>query len=101
MPEIAQDQLFDGRGNVLTSTPRTVPDVNIRARNAVGRLVAGRTQLRAIRTQAQAAADASTALTLVQLTNQFRQLAQAVAILAQHQLDIELVMAWQQDDGQD
>ena len=41
------------------------------------------------------------ALKLTQLTNQFRQLAQAVAILAQHQLDIELVMAWQQDDGQE
>lgn len=101
MPEIAQDQLFDGRGNVLTSTPRTVPNVDIRARNAVGRLVAGRTQLRAIRTQAQAAADASTALTLVQLTTQFRKMAQAVAIETQTLMDIVRIMEWQQDDGQD
>ena len=33
-------------------TPRIVTDAEIRARNAVGRLIAGRTQLRTIRTQA-------------------------------------------------
>ena len=84
-----------------TFTPRTVTPSEQRATAAQARLVQGRTQLRKIRTQAQAASDASTALTLVQLTSQFRQLAGAVATLAQTLMDIELMMAWQQDDGGD
>lgn len=100
MPQIDFDEVFQN-GVRISSTPRTVSDAEIRARNAEQRLRAGRTQLRAIRTQAQAAADSVTALTLVQLTTQFRQLAQAVAVLARHQMDTELIMAWQQDDGQD
>lgn len=84
-----------------TFTPRTVTPSEQRAQVAQARLVQGRAQLRAIRTQAQAAADSTTALTLVQLTNQFRQLVGAVATLTQTLMDIELVMAWQQDDGSD
>ena len=84
-----------------TFAPRTLTLSEQRATAATARLVRGRAQLRAIRAQAQAAADSTTALTLVQLTNQFRQLVGAVATLTQTLMDIELVMAWQQDDGSD
>ena len=84
-----------------TFAPRTLTLSEQRATAATARLVQGRAQLRAIRTQAQAAADASTALTLLQLTNQFRTLCGAVATLTQTLMDIELVMAWHQDDGGD
>lgn len=40
-------------------------------------------------------------LDVVQLTSQFRTLCGGVATLAQTLMDIELVMSWQQDDGQD
>lgn len=100
MPEIAQDEVFQN-GVLLSRTPRTVTDAEIRARNAEQRLRAGRAQLRTIRTQAQAAADSATALTLVQLTTQFRTLCGAVATLAQTLMDIELITAWHQHDGQD
>ena len=100
MPEIAQDEVYKD-GVLQSRAPRTAPDIEIRARDAEQRLRAGRTQLRTIRTQAKAAADSGAALTLVQLTNQFRQLAQAVAIEAQTLMDIELMLAWHQDDGQD
>ena len=100
MPETAFDEVFQN-GVKLSSTPRTVTDAEIRARNAEQRLRAGRTQLRAIRTQAQAAADSAAALTLAQLTSQFRQVCAGFGVLAQTLMDIELIMAWQQDDGQD
>ena len=56
MPEIAQDEVYKD-GVLQSRAPRTVPDREIRARDAEQRLRAGRTQLRTIRTQAQAAAD--------------------------------------------
>lgn len=82
-------------------TPRVLSAAEIRATQAIQRLTQGRAQLRQIRNQAQAASDATGGLTLAQLTTQFRQLAGAVAILAQTLMDVELVLAHQQDDGSD
>lgn len=56
MPETAQDEVYKD-GVLQSRTPRTVSNIEIRARTAEQRLRAGRTQLRTIRTQAQAAAD--------------------------------------------
>lgn len=100
MPTIELDEVFKD-GVKISSVQRTVSGVELRSRAAYARLVAGRTQLRQIRTQAQAAADSATALTLVQITAQFRTLCGGVATLAQTLMDIELMMAWQQDDGAD
>lgn len=79
--------------------PRVLPPDEQRMRDAIRRLTSGRAQLRQIRVQAQAASDAPGPLTLAQLTTQFRQLAGAVATLAQTTMDVELVLAYQQDDG--
>ena len=100
MPAQAFDDEYKD-GVLLKRTARTVSDAELRWQAAQARLIAGRGQLRQIRTQAQAAADASATLTLVQLTNQFRTLCGAVATLTQTLMDIELMIAWQQDDGAD
>lgn len=83
----------------LSRTTRVLTPEQVRLDAAVARLVVGRSQLRQIRNQAQTAADATGALTLAQLTTQHRQLAGAVATLAQTLMDVELVLAHQQDDG--
>jgi hypothetical protein len=98
MPETVQDEVFLN-GALVSRTPRTVSDAELRVRAATQRLINGRAQLRQIRNQAQTAADATATLTLAQLTGQFRQLAGAVAVLSQTLMDIELVLAYQQDDG--
>jgi len=100
MPQIDFDEVFQN-GVKLSSTPRTVTDAERRARNAEQRLRAGRTQLRTIRDSAQAAANSTTTLTLAQLTSQFRQVCAGFGVLVQTLMDIELITAWQQDDGQD
>lgn len=93
----APGDTYDG----VNFSPRVLPPDEQRQRDAVRRLTSGRAQLRQIRNQAQAASDATGGLTLAQLTTQFRQLAGAVATLAQALMDIELVLAHQQDDGSD
>lgn len=98
MPETRQRQHFQN-GVLISSTPYEVSDAQLRLDAAIARLVAGRSQLRQIRNQAQAASDATGGLTLAQLTTQHRQLAGAVAVLAQTLMDVELVLAHQQDDG--
>jgi hypothetical protein len=100
MPQTRQYQVFQN-GVLISSTPYDVSDAQLRGEAAVARLIQGRSLLRQIRTQAQAASDATGALTLAQLTTQFRQLAGAVATLAQTLMDVELVLALQQDDGSD
>ena len=100
MPETRHIETYRD-GLLLSRTPYEVPDAQLRAEAAERRLRDGRAQLRAIRQQAAAARDATGALTLVQLTAQHRQLAGAVATLAQTLMDLEMVMAVQQDDGAD
>lgn len=82
-------------------TPRVLSPDEQRRLAAIARLTTGRTQLRQVRTQAQAASDATGALTLAQLTAQFRTAMGGVAILAQTLMDVELILAFQQDDGSD
>lgn len=98
MPEIVFDEEYQN-GQLVRRVERTVPDSALRARAAQTRLTQGRAALRQIRTQAQTASDATGALTLAQLTTQFRQLAGATATLTQTLMDIELILAFQQDDG--
>lgn len=98
MPETRQKQDFVN-GVLIDSTPYEVGDAQLRTEAATARLVAGRAQLRQLRNQAQSASNAAGGLTLAQLTAQHRQLAGAVAILAQTLMDVELVLAYQQDDG--
>lgn len=100
MPQTRLSQVWKD-GVKIDETSYTVTDAQLRGETAQQRLVSGRTQLRQIRTQAQAASDATGALTLAQLTTQFRQIAGAVAILAQTLMDVELVLALHQDDGSD
>lgn len=100
MPENRPIQHFQN-GVLIGTTPLTIQDAQLRSEAAERRLVAGRNQLRQIRIMAQNASDATGALTLVQLTTQFRQLAGALAVLAQTLMDLELVMAVNQDDGSD
>ena len=100
MPGTRLLQVYSSDGVKLSETSIVVSDAELRLQAAYTRLVQGRAQLRQVRTQAQAASDATSTLTLAQLTTQFRQLAGAVAILAQTLMDIELVLAHQDDDGQ-
>lgn len=99
MPQNRPIQHFQN-GVLIGQTPFTVQDDELRRDAALTRLITGRAQLRAIRNTAQNAADSNAVLTLVQLTSQFRQLAGAVAILSQTIMDIELIAAHQEDDGQ-
>lgn len=99
MPQSRPHQHFKD-GVLIGTTPRTVQDDQLRAEAAIDRLVTGRNQLRAIRAQSQAFADGVSALTLAQLTTASRQLAGAVATLTQTLMDIELIAAYQADDGQ-
>ena len=85
---------------LISSTPFTVQDDEIRRDAALTRLVTGRAALRALRVQSQAFSDGVSVLTLAQLTTAARQLAGAVATLTQTLMDIELIAAHQQDDGQ-
>lgn len=78
-----------------------IPDREVRADAAILRLASGRAQLRQIRQQAAAASNATGALTQAQLTAQHRQMAGAVERLAQTLMDVELVLAHQEDDGQE
>lgn len=92
---------YDGRGNLIGTTPLTIQDNQLRAEAAIARLVNGRSQLRDIRNQSQTFSNGSGALTLAQLTVASRQMAGAVAVLTQTLMDIEIVAAYNEDDGQE
>lgn len=89
------------KDSVLQTTDAfTRQDDEVHKDAALQRLIAGRSQLRAIRVQSQAFSDGVAVLTLAQLTTAARQLAGAVANLTQTIMDIEIVAAYQEDDGQ-
>lgn len=101
MPQSRPTQHFDGSGNLIGTTPRTVQDDQLRAEAAIDRLVTGRNQLRAIRVQSREfVINNPGTLTPAQLSAVARQIATAIADLAQAIMDIELVGAYQEDDGQ-
>ena len=80
--------------------PRVPTPNEARYAAAVARLVGGRPQLRALRDQATA----NTGITIAnvaQAQTAIRQIAVGMATLAQNILDLELVVAYQQDDGSD
>ena len=101
MPQSRPIEHYDGAGNLIGTTPLTIQDDQLRVEAAIARLKAGRSQLRAIRNQSQTFADGVGALTLAQLTTASRQLAGAVAVLAQTLMDVEIVAAYNDDDGQE
>lgn len=86
-------------GREVSRVTRVLTPLEVRANAAEARLRAGRATLRATQQQAQTFADGAGALTLAQLTNTARQLAGGIALLAQTLMDIELMLAYQQDDG--
>lgn len=96
MPETAFDEVYEN-GVLKSRQQRTVSDAEIRARDAEQRLRTGRATLRQIRTQAQSLTTTNAVLTV----NQTRQLMQALVTVAQTLMDLELVLAWQPDDGAD
>lgn len=93
---ISPGDSYDG----ATFTPRVPTPTEARYAAAVARLVGGRPQLRALRDQATA----NTGITIAnvaQAQTAIRQIAVGMATLAQNILDLELVAAYQQDDGSD
>ena len=100
MPETRQQQNFVN-GVLVSSTPYQVSDAQLRGEAAIARLINGRTQLRQIRDQAQAASSGGAFANLAAASTAIRQIAGAVNVLAQTLMDLELIAAYQQDDGSD
>lgn len=82
-------------------TPRVPSVTEQRAAAATARLISSRARLQQIRDQAQAASTGGAFATLAAASTAIRQIAGAVADLAQNILDLELVAAYQQDNGSD
>lgn len=81
--------------------PRVAPLGWRRAAAATTRLINGRPRLQQIRDQAAAASSGGAFANLAAASTAIRQIAGALADLSQNILDLELVAAWQQDNGQD
>jgi hypothetical protein len=98
MPETRQHQVYQN-GVLISSTPYTVSDAQLRSEQAESRLRAGRAQLRQDMQDAATFAAGSGALTATQLTNILRQVAAGIARTDRAILDLMLILAFQQDDG--
>lgn len=81
--------------------PRVPTPTKARYAAAVARLINGRPRLQQIRDQAAAASSGGAFANLAAASTAIRQIAGALADLSQNILDLELVAAWQQDNGQD
>lgn len=82
-------------------TPRQKTVLETRADAAAQRLISSRARLQAIRDQAQSASTGGAFASLAAASTAIRALAGGVADLAQNILDLELVAAYQQDNGTD
>lgn len=81
--------------------PRVAPPSKLRAVAAAARLINGRPRLQQIRDQAAAASSGGAFASLAAASTAIRLIAGALADLAQNILDLELVAAYQQDNGSD
>jgi hypothetical protein len=88
---------YDGK----TFTRRAPSVTEQRATNAAQRLISSRARLQQIRDTAQAASSGGAFASLATASTAIRQIAGALADLAQNILDLELVAAYQQDNGAD
>ena len=79
--------------------PRVPTPTEARYAPAVGRLVSSRARLQQIRDQAQAASSGGAFASLATASTAIRQIAGALADLAQNILDLELIAAYQQDNS--
>lgn len=82
-------------------TPRVPSVTEQRAATAAQRLVNSRARLQQIRDQTQAASSGGAFASLTAASTAIRQLAGALADLSQNILDLELIAAYQQDNGSD
>lgn len=82
-------------------TPRVLSVTEQRAALAQTRLINGRARLQQIRDQAAAASTGGAFASLATASTAIRQIAGALADLAQNILDLELIAAYQQDNGSD
>jgi hypothetical protein len=80
-------------------TPRVPSVIEQRAAAATQRLISSRARLQQIRDQAQAASTGGAFANLAAASTAIRQIAGGIADLAQNILDLELVAAYQQDNG--
>ena len=87
--------------NAGVFTPRVISAMEQRAQNATQRLINSRARLQQIRDQAQAASSGGAFASLATASTAIRQIAGALADLAQNILDLELIAAYQQDNGSD
>lgn len=98
MPETRFRETYQD-GRLITRTAYEVADAELRRDAAEARLRSSRAAVRQARQAARTFADASGPLTAAQLTTASRQLAASVALLSQTLMDVELLLAWQEDDG--
>lgn len=82
-------------------TPRVPSVAETRAASAQQRLVSSRARLQQIRDQAAAASSGGAFANLAAASTAIRQIAGGMADLAQNILDLELIAAYQQDNGSD
>jgi hypothetical protein len=87
--------------NGSTFAPRVPTPSEVRASLAGGRLLSSRARLQQIRDQAAANATGAAFANLTTASTAIRLLAGAMADLAQNILDLELIAAYQQDNGTD
>lgn len=100
MPGVTFDDEYKD-GVLIKRTQRIVPDSDLRATAAAARLISSRARLQQIRDVANANSGGGAFANLAAASAAIRAIAGGMADLAQNILDLELIAAYQQDNGSD